>query len=140
MYGIRNSHLTKITTLKQNHQKSGFIKGRLKGGVVAQQGAFKFVTTEHSGMVQIVLAILLISAGFYYHISTTEWMFSIIVLAMVLTAEALNTAIEKLCDFVHEDYHEKIGFIKDIAAGGVWFSAIAALVIELIIFYPKVFG
>jgi len=126
--------------LKQNHQDLGFIKGRIKGGFVALKGAFSFATTEHSGMVQAVLAILLTSAGFYYHISTTEWMFHVIVLAMVLTAEALNTAVEKLCDFVHEEHHTKIGFIKDIAAGGVWFSAMAALIIEWIIFYPRFFS
>ena len=36
---------------------------------------------------------------------------------MVLVAEALNTAVEKIADFVHPDFHIKIGFIKDIAAG-----------------------
>lgn len=126
--------------MKRQHQKVGFIKGRVLGGVVALKGAFKFVTTEHSGMVQIVLAILLTIAGFYYNISKIEWMFHVIALGMVLSAEALNTAIEKLCDFVHEQHHEKIGFIKDIAAGGVWFAAITALILELIIFYPKMFG
>ncbi len=121
----------------KSNQKSGFIKGRIKGAYIALKGAFTFVTTEHSGMVQVSLAVLIIIAGFYYQLSPTEWMFQIIVLAMVLTAEALNTAIEGLCDFIHEDYHEKIGLIKDISAGGVWFSALAALVVTLIIFVPK---
>ena len=126
--------------MASENQNLGFVKGRVRGGVIAMKGAFKFVTTEHSGMVQATLAILLTIAGFYFQLSQTEWMFHVIVLALVLAVEALNTAIEKLCDFVHDDFHDKIGFIKDIAAGGVWFTAIAALIVEILIFYPKMFG
>ncbi len=126
--------------MASENQKTGFIKGRVRGGFIALKGAFLFVTTEHSVMVQFALAILLSIAAYYYEISKIEWMFHIIVIAMVLSVEALNTAVEKLCDFVHDAHHEKIGFIKDIAAGAVWFSAIAALVVELLIFWPKIFG
>lgn len=122
------------------NQDLGFVRGRVRGGFIAMIGAYKFVTTEHSGMVQIILALLLIFAGFYYKISATEWMLNIIVLAMVLAVEAANTAIEKLSDFVHEEHHDKIGFVKDIAAGAVWFAAMAALSVEIIIFGPKIFG
>jgi len=126
--------------LASENQNLGFVKGRVRGGIIAMKGAFKFVTTEHSGMVQALLAILLLVAGFYYKISPTEWMFSVLVLAFVLATEALNTAIEKLCDFVHDKHHEQIGFVKDVAAGAVWFAAMAALTVELIIFWPKIFG
>ena len=126
--------------MASENQNLGFVKGRIRGGVIAMKGAFKFVTTEHSGMVQAILALLLIIAGFYYKISLTEWIFSVIVLALVLAVEALNTAIEKLCDFVHDEHHEQIGFVKDVAAGAVWFAAMAALIVEIIIFYPKMFG
>lgn len=125
--------------MASENQDLGFVKGRVRGGVIAMKGAFKFVTTEHSGMVQAVLAILLLIAGFYYKISAIEWMFNVLVLAFVLATEALNTAVEKLCDFVHDEHHDKIGFVKDVAAGAVWFAAIAALTVELIIFWPKVF-
>ncbi len=125
--------------MASENQNLGFVKGRVRGGFIAMKGAFLFVTTEHSGMVQAILAILLTIAGFYYKISLTEWMFHVIVLALVLAVEAANTAIEKLCDFVHDEHHKSIGFIKDIAAGAVWFSAIAALIVELLIFWPKMF-
>lgn len=121
------------------NQNSGFIKGRIRGGLIAFKGAFLFITTEHSGMVQFALAILITIAGFYYGLSTTEWLFHTMAVVLVLAVEALNTAIEKLCDFVHDEHHQSIGFIKDIAAGGVWFSAMGALVVELIIFLPKIF-
>ncbi len=51
-------------------------------------------------------------------------MFQTIVIGMVLVAEAANTAIEEVADFIHPEYHEKIGLIKDIAAGAPSFAAI----------------
>ena len=65
-------------------------------------------------------------------------MLQLIIWALVLVAEASNTAVEKMADFVHPDYHEKIGFIKDIAAGAPAFAAIFALVISAIIYTPKI--
>ncbi len=50
----------------------------------------------------------------------------------------LNTAIEKLCDVVHEDVHSGIKKAKDIAAGAVLVSAIFSLITGLIIFLPKI--
>ena len=46
--------------------------------------------------------------------------------------------MEKICDFVHEDFEERIGFIKDVAAGAVAIAALGAFVIILILYLPKV--
>jgi len=54
-----------------------------------------------------------------------------------LVAESLNTAIEKIADFIHPEYHKQIGFIKDISAGAAFFAAIFAVIIGLIIYIPK---
>lgn len=116
-----------------------FIKGRLKSFVYAFQGAYKLVTTEHSVMVQFSIGILVTIAGFWFKITATEWMLQILAIGLVLGIEGVNTAIEKIADFIHPQYHERIGFIKDIAAGAVFFAAIAALSIGVIIYYPKIF-
>lgn len=115
----------------------GFIKGRIRSLKFALKGAFLLLTTEHSIMVQFSLGILVTILGFVMHISATEWMFQLLAVGMVLVAESLNTGIEKLCDFVHIEYHERIGFIKDISAGAATFAAIIAFIIGLIIYIPK---
>jgi diacylglycerol kinase (ATP) len=114
-----------------------FFTGRLKSMGFALGGAYKLVTTEHSIMVQSALGLLLIIAGFYFEISTTEWLFQVFVIGLVLSIEGLNTAVEKIADFIHPQYHEKIGFVKDIAAGAVFFAALTALAVILIIYVPK---
>ena len=114
-----------------------FFTGRLKSLKFALKGAIKLISTEHSVMVQFSLSIALIIAGFYFNISTTEWMFQTLAIGMVLSIEGLNTAVEKVADFIHPDYSQRIGFIKDIAAGAVFFAAMAAITIGLIIYLPK---
>ena len=60
-------------------------------------------------------------------------------IGLVLGIEGLNTAVEKIADFVQPEFDEKIGFIKDISAGAVMLVSIAASIIGLIIYIPKLF-
>jgi len=114
-----------------------FFSGRLKSVSFAVKGAIKLITTEHSVMVQFSIAVLMTIAGFYFNISQTEWLFQILSIGLVMSIEGLNTAVEKVADFIHPNYHERIGFIKDIAAGAVLFAAFTAIAIGLIIYLPK---
>ena len=115
---------------------NSFLSGRLKSVNYALKGAVKLITTEHSIMVQFSIGILLSIAGFFIGITATEWLFQTFAIGLVLSIEGLNTAIEKVADFIHPDYHERIGFIKDIAAGSVFFAALTAIIIGLIIYVP----
>ncbi|MCC9071284.1 diacylglycerol kinase family protein [Flavobacterium sp. F-65] len=115
-----------------------FLKGRLKSVTYAYKGALKLISTEHSVMVQFSLGIIMTIAGFYFHITSTEWLFQILAIGLVLSVEGLNTAVEKVADFIHPNYHERIGFIKDIAAGAVFFAAMTAIAIGLTIYIPYI--
>jgi diacylglycerol kinase (ATP) len=88
-------------------------------------------------MTQFSIGILMTIAGFYFSITTTEWLFQVFAIGLVMSVEGLNTAVEKVADFIHPEFHERIGFIKDIAAGAVFFAALTAIVIGAIIYVPK---
>lgn len=115
-----------------------FLTGRFKSMGFAFKGAIKLITTEHSVMVQSSIGVLMIIAGFYFHISHEEWLIQTLAIGLVLGIEGLNTAVEKVADFIHPEYHERIGFIKDIAAGAVFFAAMTAIAIGCIIYIPYV--
>ncbi|KGO90861.1 diacylglycerol kinase [Flavobacterium suncheonense] len=123
---------------KEVNKDNTFFTGRLKSIGFAVKGAIKLVTTEHSVMVQSSIAVLMTIAGFYFNITATEWMFQILIFGLVLSIEGLNTAVEKIADFIHPDYHERIGFIKDIAAGAVFFAALSAIAIGAVIYLPRI--
>lgn len=120
----------------KKQENPGFVVGRLKGLVYAFKGAFKLIATEHSIQVQLFIAIIVTIAGFYFDISKTEWLFQTLALGLVLSIEGVNTAIEKTADFIQPSYHERIGFIKDVAAGAVLFAAFTAIIIGCIIYLP----
>ena len=115
-----------------------YLRGRLRSLKFAIKGMWLLATTEDSIKAQLFVGVLAVTAGFYFDISNIEWMIQLIVTAMVLVAEASNTAVEKMADFVHPDYHKKIGFIKDIAAGAPAFAALFAMIVAAIIYVPKI--
>lgn len=114
-----------------------FLRGRLRGFGFAIKGAFMLLRNEASIQVQAVIAVLVTIAGFYFNLSTTEWMMQIFAIGLVMSAEGLNTAIEEMANFVHPDFHKKIGYIKDVSAGAVFFSALTAIIIGCLIYIPK---
>jgi len=115
-----------------------FLGKRLKGGVYAYKGAVHLIKNEASIQVQLCVAIVVTFAGFYFEITKTEWIIQLLAIGLVLSIEAVNTAIEEISNFVHPDYNKKIGTIKDVAAGAVFFAAIIAIIIAACIYIPKI--
>ena len=120
-------------------KKDSFLINRLKSVGWAYKGALILLRTEASIKIQFAVAILVTIAGFYFEISTTEWLFQVAMIGLVMSIEGLNTAIEAIADFVHPDHHVSIGHIKDVAAGAVFVAAISAIIVAVIIYYPKLF-
>jgi diacylglycerol kinase (ATP) len=119
--------------------KESFTKNRIKSVGYAFKGALILVRTEASIKIQFVIALSITVAGFYFNISSFEWISQILAIGLVMSVEGINTAIEEIANFVHPEHHPKIGFIKDIAAGAVFIASIFASIIGLIIYLPKVF-
>ena len=114
-----------------------FISGRLKGIFYSVKGALYLIKTEHSIQVQLFIALLFVIAGRYFGLSNTEWLFVLLAISLVLTAESLNSAIEKVADFIHPDFNKKIGLIKDVSAGAVFFAFLFALAVVCFVYIPK---
>ncbi len=117
---------------------NSYLGRRIKGFKYATKGAWMLLRYEASIQVQAVIAILVTIAGFYYDISATEWIFQTLAIGLVMSIEGLNTAAEEIANFIHPDIHDKIGYIKDVAAGAVFFAAVAAIVVACIIYLPKI--
>ena len=118
-----------------NHQGS-FFQGRAKGAVTAFKGAVAFFKSEHSVMVQFAFFLIFLVIGIVVGIDRYEWMMQFIVFGLIFTAEALNTAIERIADFIHPEYHTKIGWIKDLAAGAVFCAFFTAISVACFIYIP----
>jgi diacylglycerol kinase (ATP) len=120
-------------------KKKSFFINRLKSVGFAFKGAYFLLKTEASIQVQFGIFIMLTVFGFYFNISTAEWLFQFLAIGMVMSIEGINTAVEEIADFIHPEKHKKIGLIKDIGAGAVFIASVFAIIIGLIIYIPKIF-
>lgn len=78
------------------------------------------------------------AAGFFFHISRTDWMFVLTAVFMVLVTELMNTAVEAAVDLAQPDIHPLAKAAKDTAAGAVLLAAVFAVIIGCIVFLKPV--
>ncbi|MEO0506814.1 MAG: diacylglycerol kinase family protein [Bacteroidota bacterium] len=119
--------------------KESFLANRIKSVGYALKGMFILIRTEASIKIQLVIALLVTFAGLYFNISTVEWCLQVLSIGLVMGIEGINTAVEKLSDFVQPQHDKKIGLIKDISAGAVMLVSFAAVIVGLFIYLPKLF-
>lgn len=103
--------------------------------------AFKGITVlmqENNARFHLFATVVVVLTGMLVRLSSTEWSIVSIIVGLVWMAEAFNTAIEKLCDFVSPEHHPLIGKVKDLSAAGVLIISCVAIIIGIIIFLPKI--
>jgi len=88
----------------------------------------------------LVAGSIVILSGVYFNINIVEWLVIVIAIALVVTAECVNTAIECTVDLITQEKHPLAMHAKDTAAGAVLITSIMAIVIGAIIFIPKLKG
>lgn len=119
-------------------KNDGFtLRKRLRSFRYAFNGIRLLITKEHNAWIHCFATVCVIIAGMVLGLSKMEWIAVVIVIGAVLAAEAVNSAIEAMADFVSPQYSEAIKRTKDLAAGAVLLMAIAAAIVGGIIFFPK---
>jgi diacylglycerol kinase (ATP) len=112
------------------------MKNRIASFKFAFNGIRLMFKSGPNFIIQLLIAILVISAGIYFQITTYEWTIILICVGGVLSAEIFNTAIEKMVDHLSPEKNKYAGEIKDLAAGAVLLFSIITAIIGIIIFYP----
>ncbi|WP_421943434.1 diacylglycerol kinase family protein [Pedobacter sp.] len=115
------------------------LKDRIKSFGYAFNGLKLFFYTEHNARIHLLAAILALGFSFWLKISPSEWIAIIGVIFLVFIAEIFNSSIEKLADVVSPEINPKIKIVKDLAAGAVLLTALFAVIVGVIIFYPRLF-
>ena len=111
---------------------------RIKSFIYAFKGIATLFTSQPNARIHGIVLTLVVVAGFYFKVERTEWLAIALVSALVLSAEAMNTAIEFVVDLVSPDYHPLAEKAKDVAAAAVLLAAFGAIIVGLIIFLPKI--
>jgi len=109
---------------------------RLQSFAYALQGVAVLVRTQPNALIHLLATILVCVAGWYIGLSRAEWLWIVVAIVLVWSAEAFNTALEQLADALHPERHPGIGRAKDVAAAAVLISALGAAAIGVLVFMP----
>ncbi len=127
-----------ISMLQVMKNEKFSIKKRIKSFSYAFAGLKVLFREEHNSWIHAVAAVMAIVAGFLFRISYMEWIAVLIVIGMVISAEILNSSLERTADFVKAERDDRKRDIKDLGAAAVLVCAIVAVLVGLIIFLPKI--
>jgi diacylglycerol kinase (ATP) len=114
--------------------------GRLRSVKFALRGIRTMVTSQHNAWIHAAATVCVVAAGLILGLSASEWIWIVLAVGSVWTAEALNTAFEFLTDVASPDFHPLAEKAKDVAAGAVLIAAVGAVIIGGLVFWRKVIG
>ncbi|MBB3951929.1 diacylglycerol kinase family protein [Aureimonas jatrophae] len=112
---------------------ASYLGRRLRSFGHALHGIGHMVATQPHARLHLLAAGLVVAGGWALSIDATDWMVVVLACGLVLAMEAVNTAVEHLCDVVCPTWSEDVRRAKDVAAGAVLIAAIAAAVVGLLV-------
>ena len=113
-----------------------FLISRYHSFLHAIHGWWYVLRTQRNAWIHAVVATLVFIAAVWLQISRDEWTIVILTTTMVFAAEFINTAIEAVVDLASPEKHPLAKVGKDVGAGAVLISALAAVLIGLLILGP----
>lgn len=110
--------------------------GRLRSVRHALAGIATMLRTQANARVHLVATAVVVAAGIWLDLAAGDWCWLVLAFMAVWTAEALNTALELLCDVASPEFHPLVKDAKDVAAGAVLLGAAGAVVIGILVLGP----
>ena len=117
--------------------RRGFFSREAESFACAFRGITALLKSEVHARIHLAATVVVIALGWWFGITAGEWIAVVLAIGLVWVAEALNTAIEYVADLAHPDEHPEVKKLKDLAAAAVLFASIAARVVGLIVFLPR---
>jgi diacylglycerol kinase (ATP) len=113
------------------------IRSRIKSFRFAIEGIASFFRREHNAWLHFLATIAVFTLAALVRVDKNELLALVFAIGFVWVAEIFNTCIERVMDFISDQRHDEIKFIKDLAAGAVLIAALTALIVGAVVFIPK---
>ncbi|MBB3047393.1 diacylglycerol kinase (ATP) [Litorivivens lipolytica] len=127
-----------MSTHSHENSPSRFsVRARLRSFVFAWQGLMTLLREQHNARIHLLALVGVVGLSIWLGLSAQEWALVLLASALVMGFEALNSAVEYLCDRVEPQHDPLIRKAKDVAAAAVLIAALVAAIIALIIYLPK---
>ncbi len=102
----------------------------------AFRGWYHVLQTQHNAWIHSTVAVAVIVMGLWLGLPPRDWAVLVLAIAMVFTAEFINTAIEAVVDLASPSHHPLAKVGKDVGAAAVLVAALSAILIGLLILGP----
>jgi len=102
----------------------------------AFHGVYQSITTSANMQIHLLAVVLVVSLGWGVGLDRVEWALLSLTIFLVLTAETINSAVERTVDLACPERHPVAKMAKDLAAGAVLLAALNALVMAILVFGP----
>ena len=113
-----------------------FFKTRARSFRYAFAGWWFVIRTQRNAWIHAIVSILVIGVSFWLSLPPRDWAIIIVAIAMVWTAEFLNTALEAVVDLASPQHHWLAQMGKDVGAAAVLIAAASAALIGLLVLGP----
>ena len=116
--------------------------GHMRAGTLVASFRYAFagvrylLWTQRNAKIHSAFGVAAIVLGALLGIDRYEWLALLLTIALVITAEGINTALEAVVDLASPEYHDLAKVAKDVGAGTVLITAIAAVAVGLVLFLP----
>lgn len=127
-----------MNSKEQKDKKLNPIKDVLNKFKYSFQGMAYCFTHETSFLFEAISMVILVILGIIFNISFVEWVFAVLSLLLIMEVEFLNTAIEATVDMVTDKFHPLAKIAKDCGSAATCMATFMALIVNLVIFVPKV--
>lgn len=117
-----------------------FISSRILAFGHAFRGWWHVLKTQHNAWIHSIFATAVVIVGLWLGLTPLDWAIIVLTIAMVFTAEFINTAIEAVVDLASPVHHPLAKVGKDVGAGAVLIAALAGIVIGLLILGPPLWA
>jgi len=114
------------------------LNARFKSIGHAVDGLGLMLRTQHNAWLHLAATVVVVVAGLALGLTSEAWLALVLAIVLVWVAEALNTALELLCDVASPGFHPIVKSAKDVAAAAVLVSALGAAIVGIIVFLPRI--
>ncbi len=106
----------------------------------AAAGVLWAIRTQPNFRIHLTLSLLAILGGFYFRVTATEMLILVFMIILGLASEMINTALESMTDLITRERRAEAKIAKDVSAGMMLITALGALIVAFVIFFPYIFG
>ncbi len=118
------------------NSQDGFFRSRIKAFRYAFSGWWFVIRTQRNAWIHAVVSLSVVALALWLGLTPLQWAVIVLAIAIVWTAEFINTALEAVVDLASPQHHPLAKVGKDVGAAAVLIAALSSIIIGLLVIGP----